>query len=154
MRTVRCTWQQVEDTLSYLKAAGQRRSECVVLWLGQEQNGVIHVQAVYRPAQQAAMDIFRIPPASMRELMNILSSRRWMIAAQVHSHPAEAFHSKADDTWAIVRHQGALSLVVPDFALKTNAQSFRTDTKVFMLDAANRWCELRAFEVGQWLRIQ
>jgi len=36
-----------------------------------------------------------------------------MVAAQVHSHPDEAFHSKGDDEWAIVRHEGALSIVVP-----------------------------------------
>jgi hypothetical protein len=76
-----------------------------------------------------------------------------MIAAQVHSHPREAFHSSADDAWAIVRHLGALSLVVPDFGLKTNVSTFRDHTKVFCLAGNNRWHEVPAEEQHQCLRF-
>jgi len=37
------------------------------------------------------------------------------LAAQVHSHPTEAYHSETDDTYPIVTVRGGLSLVVPDF---------------------------------------
>ena len=37
------------------------------------------------------------------------------LLAQVHSHPTEAYHSDADDQFAIVTAEGGLSLVVPDF---------------------------------------
>lgn len=90
----------------------------------------------------------------MRALLTELSTKQLMIAAQVHSHPFEAFHSKADDAWAIVRHLDALSLVVPDFALKTTPASFAKDTKTFRLTADNSWHEVHAREIGQWLVIR
>jgi len=153
MTKVICGAQHVDETIGYLQEAGQRGTECVVLWLAGQGANAIEVKTVYRPAQFAESDVFRIPPASMRELMNVLSSNQLRIAAQVHSHPFEAFHSPADDTWAIIRHRNALSLVVPHFALRTDARTFRYDTKVFKLDAANRWVELANHEVGQWLQI-
>ncbi len=33
--------------------------------------------------------------------------------ARIHSHPAEAFHSPADDANPVLTHEGALSIVVP-----------------------------------------
>ena len=76
-----------------------------------------------------------------------------MIAAQVHSHPEEAFHSKADDAWAIVRHINALSLVLPRFALETNLNSFVDDTKTYQLNPNNCWIQLSSNEVKSWLKI-
>ncbi len=97
--------------------------------------------------------MFRIPPDSMKAVLSELNSKRMMIAAQVHSHPFEAFHSKADDTWAIVRHAGALSLVVPDFAIKTSSVNFMDDAKLFRLTPENRWREVPNGEIEQWLVI-
>lgn len=153
MAKVICRHQHVEQTLNHLQEAGQRGNECVVLWLGRESGGGIEIEAVCRPAQIAGSDIFRIPPAAMREIIGVLAQHGWMIAAQVHSHPFEAFHSLADDQWAIVRHENALSLVVPHFAAKTTTFSFLQDQKTFKLTADNRWEELAAWEIGRWLQI-
>jgi hypothetical protein len=35
----------------------------------------------------------------------------------VHSHPAGAFHSPADDANPVLSHEGAISVVVPYFGL-------------------------------------
>ncbi|WP_424187703.1 hypothetical protein ACOBQX_07915 [Actinokineospora sp. G85] len=40
-----------------------------------------------------------------------------LYVARVHSHPGEAFHSRADDANPVLTHQGALSIVVPFFGL-------------------------------------
>lgn len=72
-----------------------------------------------------------------------------MVAAQVHSHPREAFHSKADDRWAIVRHEGALSLVVPNFAIGTMVSTFLDDTKVYRFSASAQWVEVPRPELDQ-----
>lgn len=89
----------------------------------------------------------------MRQIIEIISKNGWMIAAQVHSHPLEAFHFKADDDWAIVRHENALSVVVPYFASKTNATSFLSDQKTFRLTRDNRWLEIPVWEMDRWLQI-
>lgn len=153
MSKVICKRQQIEETLKHLQEAGRRGNECVVLWLGRESAAGIEIEAVCRPAQVAGADIFRIPPPAMREIIGILAQHGWMIAAQVHSHPREAFHSLADDKWAIVRHENALSLVVPYFAAQTTAFSFMQDKKTFKLSADNHWQELAAWEIGKWLQI-
>jgi hypothetical protein len=95
------------------------------------------------PEQEAAHDYFRIPPKAMSALLRHLGETKTLIAAQIHSHPEEAFHSCADDTWAIVRHEGALSLVVPYFAKHTSAQNFHDEVAAFRLSASNIWEELR-----------
>jgi sugar phosphate isomerase/epimerase len=153
MTTVVYKRTHIEETLKHLQEAGRRGSECVVLWFGRETGGRIEVEAVCRPAQVAGADIFRIPPPAMREIIGIIAKHGWMIAAQVHSHPKEAFHSLADDTWAIVRHENALSLVLPYFAAKTTWTSFQQDQKAFRLAADNRWHEVAPREMGKWLQF-
>ncbi|MEZ2144809.1 Mov34/MPN/PAD-1 family protein [Bradyrhizobium sp. DN5] len=153
MSKVICKRHHIEETLKHLQEAGRRGNECVVLWLGRESAAGIEIEAVCRPAQVAGADIFRIPPPAMREIIGILAQHGWKIAAQVHSHPREAFHSLADDKWAIVRHENALSLVVPYFAAQTTAFSFMQDQKTFRLSADNHWQELAAWEIGKWLQI-
>lgn len=152
MRQTLVTAQAIETTLSQLKATGARNSECVVLWLGRADKTSITIHRVYRPQQLAGSDIFRIPPASMKELMAVLKREELMIAAQVHSHPFEAFHSRADDDWAIVRHVNALSLVVPYFAKETEVSTFWRDTKTFKLSQQNHWLEVPGPEVSTWLK--
>lgn len=133
---------QVVETLKELQGGGQKGCERVVLWLGVRSEGNIEVREVYAPEQYAESDFFRISRGAMADLLRHLRESRYFIAAQVHSHPYEAFHSHVDDQWAIVRHEGALSLVLPDFGLKTTPDSFVNDAAVFQLSADNKWLEV------------
>ena len=94
---VSCPTRLVETTLARLRDAGQRRCECVVLWLGQHDGQLISIEDAYLPPQTAKADMFHIAPAGMTALHAELRRRRFMVAAQVHSHPREAFHSRADE---------------------------------------------------------
>jgi len=82
-----------------------------------------------------------------------LRKERLMIAAQVHTHPKLAFHSAADDKWAIVRHVGALSLVVPHYALRTNAVNFVQRTAAFCLNAENEWLQAPQENIQDFYKI-
>jgi proteasome lid subunit RPN8/RPN11 len=144
----------VVETIAILQEAGSRSSERVVMWLGSRNADAIEVKEVYVPEQQADFDFFHIPPEGMQSLLSKLCQKRLMIAAQVHSHPGEAFHSEADDVWAIVRHAGALSLVLPHFALNTKIKSFKTDAAVFVLSSANQWEEVASPAIESHYRIQ
>lgn len=130
---------QITTTIRHLQEAGRQRSECVVLWCGDRTDSEISVRDVYVPEQISAEDFFRIPPLSMQRLMTKLRKNNWMIAAQVHSHPMEAFHSPADDRWAIVRHKGAISIVVPYFAEGVTATNFLVKSSCFALNTRNKW---------------
>jgi proteasome lid subunit RPN8/RPN11 len=134
-------------TLRELREAGTRRCECIVLWLGRPADGVIRVEEAYVPLHEAREDMFHIPPASMATLHAHLRKHRLMVAAQVHSHPREAFHSLADDRWAIIRHEGALSLVLPYFAASTTPLNFHDEVKVYRFSDAAEWVEVARTEV-------
>lgn len=138
----------IATTLSALKSAGARGTEGMVTWLGRRRlDGTELIEDVYAPRVEATDDFFWIDEGSMQDLMNRLRRSRQMIVAQVHSHPNLAFHSAADDRWAIVRHWGALSLVLPFFARNTTASNFVHEAAVFVLDSHNAWVECRPEEI-------
>ncbi len=143
----------VEDTLAFLRLAGTRNSEGVVLWLGRQKESAIVVGEAYAPVQEVFRDSFRIPPSGMSALLAHLGDTGTLVAAQVHSHPHRAFHSRADDTWAIVRHFGALSIVVPHFARNISVRSFTVQMAAYRLSATNRWHRLNPSEGAEALII-
>jgi proteasome lid subunit RPN8/RPN11 len=150
---VRCRRAVVEQTLEYLQEAGRRESECVVLWLAHRSTDDTLVIEAYRPEQTAALDRFVIPSDSMRALMRHLREHRLSLLAQVHSHPGEAFHSWIDDREAIVRHEGALSIVAPYFARSLAADSFAEACASFRLTASDRWDTIPSSELGTYFEI-
>jgi proteasome lid subunit RPN8/RPN11 len=139
---LKCPRESVEQTLTHLREAGRRDQECVVLWLGKRQADHIDLLSCCKPLQFAKADQFIIPPEGMAALQSKLRADRLMVAAQVHSHPEDAFHSKADDTWAIIRHEGAISLVVPRFASDTFIDNFLDQTKVYRFSSGATWDEV------------
>ena len=145
--------EHVTTTLKTLQHAGKACRECVVLWLARRQGASLTVRQVFVPLQEAANDYFRIPREGVAALLRELGTTRLQVAVQVHSHPYEAFHSRADDTWAIVRHVGALSLVVPYFGLRTAPETFVQDATVYELCPNNQWCHVRPREVSHYYQV-
>ncbi|HVS53589.1 MAG TPA: Mov34/MPN/PAD-1 family protein [Opitutaceae bacterium] len=154
MNLVIVSQAQISETLVYLKAAGKRRSECVVLWLGRRREDGIVVERVWCPPHRAGRAFFEFSEEAMAAMFAELRKSRQMIAAQVHSHPMEAFHSAADDHWAIVRHEGALSLVVPYFARHTVTDSFVVDMAAFVLTSDDRWTAIESEKLENHLTIR
>ncbi|MDA8120901.1 MAG: hypothetical protein M0Z85_12885 [Gammaproteobacteria bacterium] len=141
----------IAETIRLLREARER--ECVLLWLGRRKHGIQCVVGVYRPIQKAVIDYFEIPRQGMAELMSHLHTHRLYVAVQVHTHPEEAFHSLVDDEWAIVRHCGALSIVVPWFAATVTPANFTDVAAVYQLDSANAWNRVEEPSLSAILRI-
>lgn len=148
---VEITDSKIGKTISLLRRAGRR--ECVLLWLGRREEGVQRIVTVYHPLQESARDYFEIPRRGMAALMEHLRSERLYVVSQVHTHPCEAFHSAADDKWAIVRHLGGLSIVLPMFGRSTTVENFLEQAAIYQLDAKNNWNELEADRIAEQLRI-
>lgn len=153
MPLIRCPNAIIERTLSVLRAGGARDCEALVLWLARRAPDVVDVVEAYEPPYEASVDYFHIPPSGMRSIMSRLRRDRLHICAQVHSHPGKAFHSTADDRWAIVRHQGALSLVVPHFAATTTPASFLNMIATFALARDDQWLAVPRHDLGRYLEI-
>jgi proteasome lid subunit RPN8/RPN11 len=149
--TLEISAETICETIRLLRAAGRR--ECVLLWLGQREDGVQRIIDVFKPTQESYIDYFEIPRAGMVELMDRLRSKSLYVASQVHTHPGAAFHSPTDDRWAIVRHVGALSVVIPRFARTTTPANFLQQAAVYQLNPANRWIAIPDDNLSDWIRI-
>lgn len=152
--TVEVTRGLVAQSILELQKAGRIESERVLLWLGKRKGEGIRVTEIFVPHQVANYDFFSIPPTSMRALLQHLREKSLMVAAQVHSHPEEAFHSQADDRWAIVRHEGALSIVLPYFARKSSVENFLETSATFALSAQNEWRRVSSARLTNHLTVQ
>ena len=119
-----CPSAIINETLAHLQAGGARSCETTVLWLGRRSGNDEAIVEAFRPQQIVDSDFFRIPSEGVRSLVAHLRGKRLHVLAQIHSHPKLAFHSRADDEWAIVRHGGAVSLVIPWFGLTNHGRLF------------------------------
>jgi proteasome lid subunit RPN8/RPN11 len=140
MSKVICTMAALGETIVRLRRGGDRGEERVVLWLARSvARDPASVIEVYEPDQICAGNYFKLPAESMRLLMEHLRSTRRKVVAQIHTHPGEAFHSEADAEWAIVRHVGALSLVLPRFAERTTPSRFLDEVMIYEYSSDRQW---------------
>lgn len=144
MSTIVCPHHILATTLAILRRGGERQQERVALWLSSAApHSPAPIVEVYEPDQVADIDYFRLPPTAMRTLMDHLKSSRRRIVAQIHTHPGRAFHSDVDAEWAIIRHVGALSLVLPRFAVTTTTENFLEQVMTYTYTPRGDWqhCE-------------
>jgi proteasome lid subunit RPN8/RPN11 len=153
LKRVICSGDHISTTIDHLREGGLRNSETVVLWLARR-SGKAEVSLIVRPEQTASEKRFWIDPNSMRNIMNVLVSQQLRIIAQVHSHPGAAFHSKADDEWAIIRQVGALSIVVPYFAHKITINNFIDKSAIYRHSENGNWDKINGSIINSILKIE
>lgn len=143
----------VDDTVRSLRAYGERRLECLVLWLGKVEGTRAFVVQAITPEQQSISSEdgvgYFVSGETLFLLNRALSETGLRLLAQVHSHPGEAYHSETDDEYAIITADGGLSLVVPDFA----AGSVDPTTWAVYRLFAGQWTELECSEISTILTI-
>lgn len=111
--------QIVDDTDEALRAAGIDGFEAFVLWTGLAEKGVFRVMTSHVPRQlsfhASTGACVRVDGRELHRLNVWLYEHNETLAAQIHSHPREAYHSDTDDEFPIATTTGSLSIVVPDF---------------------------------------
>lgn len=110
----------LSGTAQFLRTAGQAGNEGKVFWLGEVLSPrVAQVTELYVPEQiahRSALGVaVEVPQRAHVALLTYLSPRIFVLA-KVHSHPGKAYLSEADDANPAFRHEGAFSIIVPDFA--------------------------------------
>lgn len=136
------TKANVADTIERIQRRGGTGAEGVMLWLGRRSATVSEVSEAYEPHYWSEADRFVVPPEGMSKLMDRICETGHSVVAQVHSHPQYAFHSQADEAWALIKHIGAYSIVLPWFAARTTIASFWRDAVVFVMQPDGKWLEL------------
>jgi hypothetical protein len=140
----------LEDTYQLLHERGQQGLEAVVVWIG----GIVDsenakIVGVIRPGQVAYAGedgcAVEVPPDALSELISMLPEDLFVLA-RVHTHPGAAYHSPVDDTNMLISHNGAISIVVPNFA----QEPVRLENcSVNVLRHGIGWVELPAAEVAE-----
>ncbi|MFE2755359.1 hypothetical protein ACFXGA_25480 [Actinosynnema sp. NPDC059335] len=74
-----------------------------------------------------------------------------LYVARIHSHPYEAFHSRADDANPALTHEGALSVVVPFFGLGLRRG---LDACAVLRREGGRWRDLPVGTRDRWIRTE
>src|SRR5258706_7923579 len=92
LRRVNVDRRIVAESIDELRQGGHADTERFVLWLGKKTASHVLVSEHYAPAYEASSDYFHVGRDEMARLMAHLRTRNLMIGAQLHTHPAEAFH--------------------------------------------------------------
>ncbi len=106
----------IASTFAHLRSCGQDRDECVVYWTGpRDIPGAVY--GMVQPAHQAGPDWYEIDSAWITGFFLDLRHTGRTARAQVHTHPASAWHSCTDDLYSLAPSPGFYSLVLPRFAV-------------------------------------
>jgi len=135
--------QAVDLVLDHLRLLGNRGFEGVGFWVGQVRNREAVVEAAFIPRQTTGETdtglVVVIEGDELFRMNVILHKHGWVLVAQVHSHPGEAYHSETDDDLAVVSQVGGLSIVIPDFARRGFTLE---EAAVYRRVPGNTWVEL------------
>lgn len=139
---------------AHLARAGLARSEGFALWAGRQTGETFAVHETVIPEQQALRFAdgvcVRVDADELDRINRWLFANRLALIAQLHSHPADAYHSDTDDHYPIVTTVGGLSLVVPNFA----RHPFSLGTcAVYRLLPRRGWVELPRARAARLIRI-
>lgn len=118
--TVQVDAPVLQQTVEALRSFGRSGNEGFALWVGTIANDRASVTQCLVPKQNSIQSEdgvgYFIESSTLFALNRYLSEQKLRLIAQVHSHPTEAYHSSADDAYAVVTAEGGFSLVVPYFA--------------------------------------
>lgn len=108
------------EAFDFLRNAGRKGYEAVVLFAGTTQEDSYLIQKLYIPFQTSYKGpeglMYRVDQEELFKLDDWLYDNNLNLFCQMHTHPGEAYHSIADDRNCIVTTTGGISIVIPDFA--------------------------------------
>lgn len=138
------------DSREMLRERGELGLEAVVVWVGEVvDETTAQILAAVRPGQIAYRSeegcAVEVPPEALSELIAALP-RDVYVLARLHTHPADAYHSKVDDSNMLISHNHAISIVVPNFARDDLDLS---SCSVNELRHGRGWLELPPAEVAE-----
>jgi len=133
------------DTGEFLRAAGSRGIEGVVLWIGRRLKDCFSVERMVIPEQIASRWHFEVPLEERIRIAMSLAEEE-VVTVQVHTHEQMAFHSPTDDRKAIIDRRWALSVVVPYFC--SDGLVDLRGTAIFALRGPLDWVELTPEQIN------
>jgi hypothetical protein len=127
----------LNETFRTLRECGRAECECAVFWTGPSNEPI--ADALEHPLHKRSPFGYEVESNWLTQLWKRLAKSRRSVKVQIHTHPAEAFHSASDDQWPIVAQAGFVSIVIPDFAA---GEPTLHRAWVGRLDADGKWRRL------------
>jgi hypothetical protein len=131
----------LREALTHLRICGKQRNECVC-WLTGPLSIAGVVDQVLHPRHTASPVAYEIDQRWLNDTFIALAHWGRELRAQIHSHPASAYHSGTDDAFPAVATLGFLSIVVTDFARAEDLQN----AHVAQLAADGSWSSVNAHD--------
>ncbi len=144
-----------EESHAHLKRVGRANFEGFALWAGKREGHAFFVRETVIPKQtgiKAETGVcVRVEAGELHRINVWLYEHGYNLIAQLHSHPADAYHSETDDTFPIVTTVGGVSIVVPDFARQ---EAFQLEgCAVYRLMPDDGWVELSIDEATSLIQL-
>lgn len=116
-------------------------AEGLCYWFGREiEEGVGLVMIVAFPRIYSTAASFELMPGQMSQLTEWSRREGVWLLAQVHTHPTDEPHSRADEEWAPTRREGFISVVIPFGAQFSDPHQPRW--RMFECDARGQWADV------------
>lgn len=146
----------LDESSIFLYEKGLEGCEGTALWIGRpivDDAGQIDIVRLFIPEQiciktsyGVAVDLTERAHYTLTD--NLKPGERFYI--RIHSHPEEAYHSKRDNNNQVITHQGALSIVVPNFAIQPiNLQ----ECAIYRLEHGKGWLDLSNKEIDNIFKV-
>jgi hypothetical protein len=142
----------VTRSWAFLRERGARGCEGMLLWAGRPARPAPVTRLVI-PAQTAIKTSIGVcvamhPSAQHDMPLALKEGENYLI--RVHSHPGRAFHSSTDNQNLVLSHDGAISIVVPNFC---NRDYTLSDCAIFEWSIGDGWRKLTRGETTQRFTI-
>jgi hypothetical protein len=140
--------------MNFLREVGTHGCEGLALWIGTILNDEAQIKQYIVPKQLPTRSpdglSVHVDGQTLHELNVWLHQNQLRLFAQVHSHGEHAYHSDTDDEHSVLTTLGALSIVVPHFAVAPF--SFKSCAVLRLTEAG--WVELTEKQAEQlvWVR--
>lgn len=145
--------QIVDETRAFLFAKGIDGCEGTGLWIGLDTGSTVDITRFFIPEQiciktayGVAVDLTRRAHFTLTD--NLKRGERFFI--RIHSHPEEAYHSERDNANYILTHQGAISIVVPNFATEPIELA---NCAIYRLEHGSGWIPLTQQDITTTFEI-
>jgi hypothetical protein len=143
----------LDESRAFLYTRGLVGCEGTGLWVGRQEGSFVTITRLFVPEQicvrtEEGVAVYLTEKAHYTLTDNLGENERFY--ARIHSHPTRAYHSEVDDANAVISHQGAISIVVPDFAAEPIDLA---RCAVYRLEHGRGWLRLRPDDIARIFRI-
>jgi hypothetical protein len=146
--------QVISDTIDFLREIGTYGCEGLALWVGTIDGDEAVIKRYLIPKQAPVRSgdglSVHVDGETLYELNVWLHQNRMRLFAQVHSHGEHAYHSDTDNEHSVVTTLGALSIVVPHFAV--GPFNFKSSAVLRLTETG--WLELTDEQAKELIKVR